>query len=187
LLAVGFLNWRLSTQRAQRVFLAALFGLVLLRIATVFDTWEQYSRDWAEIESSFRRIELGSKILIARSSDLWSINPFESVPCLAVIERSSLESLVFSAPGQQVLAVNSPYRDRVGGYDDDRPLSISELLNSPASVSTASLGRRFYWQDWSEFYDYLYVLGSVDQADPVPDKLQLLQAGEQFQLYRILH
>jgi hypothetical protein len=185
LLAIGFLDCRLSTQRAQRVFLAALFGLVLLRIGTVFETWERYAHYSAEIESSFPHIEPGSKILIARSGDLWSVNAVESMPCLAVIERSSLESLVFSAPGQQVLVVNTPYRDRVGGYND-RPLSISDLLTSPASPSTASPDGRIYWQDWGEFYDYLYVLGSENQANPIPEKLQLLQTGEQFQLFRIL-
>jgi hypothetical protein len=169
----------------KRVFLAALFGLVLLRIGTVFETWERYAHYSAEIESSFPHIEPGSKILIARSGDLWSVNAVESMPCLAVIERSSLESLVFSAPGQQVLVVNTHYRDRVGGYND-RPLSISDLLTSPASPSTASPDGRIYWQDWGEFYDYLYVLGSENQANPIPEKLQLLQTGEQFQLFRIL-
>ena len=32
----------------------------------------------------------------------------------------------------------------------------------------------------------LYVLGSGDQANPIPDKLRFLQAGGEFQLYRIL-
>ena len=101
LLAIGFSDWRFSTRRAQRVFLAGLFGLILLRVGTVFQAWERYAQYSAEIESSFQRIERGSKILVARSADPKSINPVESVPCLAVIERSSLESLLFSVPGHK--------------------------------------------------------------------------------------
>ena len=186
LLAIGFSDWRFSTRGAQRVFLAALFGLVLLRVATVFEAWERYARYWAEIELSFPRIEPGGKILVARSADPKSINPVESVPCLAVIERSSLELLLFSVPGQQVLVVTPAYRDRVGGGYNDRALSISDLLTPTASPPTASSNGKVYWRDWSEFYDYLYVLGSGDQASPIPDKLRFLQAGGEFQLYRIL-
>jgi hypothetical protein len=145
LLAIGFSDWRFSTRRAQRILIAGLFGLILLRVGTVFQAWERYAQYWAEIESSFQRIEPGSKILVARSADPKSINPVESVPCLAVIERSSLESLLFSVPGQQVLVVTPAYRDRIGSYND-RALNISDLLTSTASTTTASSDGKVYWQ-----------------------------------------
>jgi hypothetical protein len=44
-----------------------------------------------------------------------------------------------------------------------------------------------YWQDWTENFDYLYVLFTDDEAvNPDPEHLKLVQEGGRFQLYRII-
>lgn len=183
-LFIAFVDWRLPTRKAQHAFLTTLFALVMLRVGLVVETWHRYTRYEDELASSIQEIEAGSKILVARSADLHSIRPVFYEPCLAIIERSSLVSLAFSDPAQQILTVSNKYRDIAGCCNDD-PISVTELIKSPPTTSRDSPSGRIYWKDWNKVYDYVYVLGPGDQANPIPDKLELLRAGALFQLYRV--
>lgn len=182
LLMIGFIDIQLPNRKALYLFMCALCGIVLLRITTVLDVWRIYNMEWSEIRSSFRHIDRGSKILVARSGTLADVATVESVPCLAVVERSSLTSLVFAVHGQQILRLRSLYVDKLTGYSD-APVSVDDLI----SVNLESPGGRPYLAKWMDFYDYLYILQRDDHpAGNIPDNLQLLDSGRRYQLYRIL-
>jgi hypothetical protein len=86
-----------------------------------------------------------------------------------MIERSSLVSIAFSHPAQQVLVVNSAIRPFVGGYNDDPP-DMADIIAERLPAG-APPGARMYWKDWVHHYDYLYMIWTSDEANPLPDHL----------------
>lgn len=182
LLMIGFFDIKFPNRKAQNLFMCALCGILLFRIATILDVWRIYNMEWSEIRSSFQHIDRGSKILVARSGALAEVATVESVPCLAVVERSSLGSLVFAVHGQQILRLRSLYVDDIIGYSD-APVSVDDLI----SMKIESSNGKPYLENWREFYDYVYILHGVNHPPGnIPDNLQLLDSGRRYQLYRIL-
>jgi hypothetical protein len=183
---VGFLEWRLLSSRARRNFAAAVVALLALRVAIVEHAWSALKPNLAEMRQSFALIGPGSKILIAEAENhrYPPGHTLHYLPCQAIIERSSLCSVVFSDPRQQVLVVKPAFRAMTGGYDDDPP-KWSELLSPPPHSPETPSGR-IYWVDWTDHYDYLYLL-STEPGDPNPlsDQLTRLFDGGHFQLYAI--
>lgn len=182
----GFLDWRLNAA-GWRIFVAVLAGFAILRLATVEIAWHRFDRVVAEFRDSLRQVVPGSTILVARQAPrvpTW-LSPLGFLPCLATVERSSLVSLTFSHPLQQILVVKPPYRAIAGGYDDNA-VPIPELLSPPAR-SAASPSGRIYWADWPRTYDYVYVINTAGEPNPAPDRLDRLYEGEHFQLYRVKH
>ncbi len=182
---IGFLDWQLPTARARRLFLSALLLLLAARIGVVEYAWRDLDSSSDEMVGSFDLVRPGSKVLIAEADQpkgrgmqaLWYL------PCDVMIERSSLCSLAFSDPRQQVLRVKPPFRAMTGGYSDDPP-SVSELLSPPLRSSAAPSGR-IYWKGWESNYDYLYLLATAGDPNPLPHRLTKIYEGRHFQLYAI--
>jgi hypothetical protein len=185
-IVIGCLHWRLPTARAAGLFLAALCALVLVRIAGVEAAWQRFAKVEADFRQSLDDVEPGSKVLVARArpgEDPAWLMPIHYLPCLVVIERSSLCSVTFAHPLQQVLYVKEPYHAFAGGYDDD-PIPLPELLVPPRRSHAAPSGR-IYWTDWPRDYDYVYLISTTSGTNPAPEQLQLAYDGDQFQLYRV--
>jgi hypothetical protein len=183
---IGFLDWRLPTLEARRAFVGALLILLAARVAVVEDAWSRLRPNLADMDRSFALIEPGSKILIAEAEEhrYPPGHTLHFLPCAAIIERSSLCSLAFSDPRQQVLTVKRPFRAITGGYNDDPP-KWHELL-APPEHSPETPSGRIYWIDWQEHYDYLYLL-STEPGDPnpMPGRLRRLYDARHFQLYAV--
>lgn len=182
---VGFLDLTFATRRARGAFILAFFGLLLARTGYVEYAWTRLARSTDEMARSFELIRPGSRILVAKPDDPaeGSMSWLTYLPCWAMIERSSLCSLAFSDPRQQVLTVKAPFRAFAGGYNDDPP-TLGDLTTPPDSSPSASSGR-VYWTDWADHYDYLYLVHASSHLNPIPDRLELLYSGNRFQLYAI--
>jgi hypothetical protein len=187
----GALSWELPSRRAQRGLVLALAALLLLRTATAEAAFRRYDRVRADVEASLRLIAPGSRVLVAEdySHDDDALRAIRQLPCLALIERSSLVSLEYSDPHGDVLIVKPPYRASAGGFNDD-PVALPELLAPPPhDAPPMSLpfdpSGRIYWADWPHSYDYVYVLNRQGEPSPAPERLELLYDGERVQLFRV--
>lgn len=192
LVMIGALHWDLGSRRARAVFLAALGLLALFRTAAVEAAFWRYDRITADFEISLRLIRPGSRVLVAEvdapPEDALT-GAIEQLPLLAVIERSSLVSLMYSHPLQQILVVRPPYRASTGGFSD-QPIPLPVLLAPPQLFPPGTKpmyapSGRIYWSDWVHDYDYLYVIDRREPASPAPDRLVPLYDGDRFQLFGV--
>lgn len=182
---IGFLDWQLAPTWTRHAFLFVLAALVLARTLFVEYAWSQLEPTNVEMNKSFARIARGSTVLVAESDDKYG-HWMHYIACGVMIERSSLCSLAFSDPQQQVLVVNPPFRAIAGGFNDDPP-KLSELINPPRESPESPSGR-IYWANWRNTYDYVYLLSTAPgAANPLPDKLKLAYEGLHFQLYQVRH
>jgi hypothetical protein len=181
---IGFLDWRLPTPGARRVFVVALSAFVLARLAAVEYAWHGLDATTRDMERSLALIPPGGKLLIAEADEGYS-RWMHYLGCEVMIERSGLCSLAFSDPRQQVLVVKPAYRAIAGGYNDDPP-RMHELVHPPLRSPETTPSGRIYWTHWRDTYDYLLLLATVAGAtNPLPDRLSLAYEGSGFQLYRI--
>jgi hypothetical protein len=137
---LGFLEWNLPI-RARVVFLVTAACLLVIRIGVVSYAWQQTAIDAVEMMQSAESIDPGSRILVATgdgasSAPLWLIY----LPCLMTIERSSLVSLTFSDPTQQIVNVKPPYRAMTGGSNCSRRLN--NRRTRPVVEFIGAIGRR---------------------------------------------
>jgi hypothetical protein len=109
----------------RRGFIATLLILLAIRVIEVDVSWGELSRGTLEFRDSVRRIQRGSKILVAYADRMAGddVNDLGLVhaACIAMIERSALVSTAFTVVGKQVMQVREAYRDRVDGDDGTPP------------------------------------------------------------------
>ena len=183
---IGFLDWRLPTARARNAAVLALLCLLVARIGVVDRAWASLRINSAEMARSLEFVDRGSKVLVAEV-DAPAYPPGHTLhylPCSAMIERSSLCSLAFSDPDQQVLTVKPPYRSIAGGFNDDPP-KLHELAVPPIHSPETPSGR-IYWVNWTKTYNYLYLLSTEPGArNPFPGVLTKIYEAPHFQLYAI--
>jgi hypothetical protein len=183
---IGFLDWNLPTARGRAVFSLALALLLASRIGLVEYAWRGLAVDTAETAQSAAAIKRGSRILVAQVDhpSYRGASWLYYLPCLMMIERSSLVSLAYSDPTQQVLTVKPPFRGMTGGFNDDPP-SLSELI-SPPSASPSTPSGRIYWADWEKNYDYVYLVSLNGESPSVPRSLKEIYEAHHFRLYAVL-
>ena len=110
---------------------------------------------------------------------------FTHLPDLAVAERDSLVSIIFTDPGKQVLVVKPGVAKSVA-YEGLPPLVDKVVRGEPDPIATDPTdGRPDYYRDWRHDYDYLYVLFAFPGAPPPAPDLSLVYQGRTFQLYRV--
>jgi hypothetical protein len=183
LVLCGLVAWDLRDVVRQRWFLMVLTALALLRVGGVDAMVNQVQKTVSAFNRSLELVHPGSKIMVAQiGDDIPAFDTLEALPCLAMVERSSLVSIAFADPRQQVLVVKPPYR-AFTAYGGDPP-DIQELLNPP-QWSPYIHSTRIYWRRWARDYDYLYVISATDAPNPAPERLRLLDHGPHFQLYAI--
>jgi hypothetical protein len=193
-LGIGMLQWNLPTMRMQYTFLAVVLLFALVRVGYIATIYFPFRNVVANLEESLQQVPLGSRVMIARPHDRHDVHSMVSLrqpeviglfylPCLAMIERSSLVSIAHSHPAQQVLTVRPAFREFTGGYDDD-PLDIADLLAGTLPIGSPP-GKRLYWKDWTKHYDYLYLIWDSDLNNPAPDLLIQQYDGRNFRLYRV--
>jgi hypothetical protein len=183
-LGLGMIDWKLPTRYAQRLFIVIVLLFTSIRVGFVAAVWLPFRHVTTDLEASLQQVPLGSRIMIARPHDTpWTDFGLFYLPCLAMIERSSLVSIAHSHPGQQVLVVKPAFREFAGGWNDDPP-DIRDVLAERLPPGSPPWSR-LYWKDWTKHYDYMYMIWNADSPNPAPDRLTELHRGEDFRLYRI--
>ncbi|HZS81859.1 MAG TPA: hypothetical protein VFA50_03260 [Stellaceae bacterium] len=181
---IGMARWEMPTRRSAQWFCLAVATLALARFAMIGVYWHRYDANVAQFERSFAQITPGSRVLVAGSYDGPRSYTRETMivhmPCLVMIERSSLESLAFTHPGKQILRVAPQFR-AVSLFEGEPP-PIGALLDS-ASAANAPASP---WANWRQNFDYVYVLYSERATLGKNNGLALLFDGGPFRLYRIL-
>lgn len=183
---VACLNVRFPRRMVRYGFAAVLATLVCVRVAEVEVMWNKLSKGVESLHQSVQYIERGAQVLVAYADpaggdDVRDLGLMHAA-CLAMIERSALVTTAFTVPGKQILRVRADYADRAD-TEDGTPPTVEKLLvvaNDPAIEEAA------YWSDWTNTYDYVYVLFTEKGAEnPDPLRLRLVQEGRRFQLYRM--
>lgn len=179
---IGMAQWEMRPPFGAAAFCAVVVGVAFLRFALVGLYWHEYDQIVGDFEHSFQDIKPGSRVLVAGRYDTGmsytQMNMIAHMPCLVMIERSSLESLAFTHPGKQVLRVAPAFR--ATSLFEGVPPDIGTLLRSdPAALDPA-------WANWRSRFDYVYLLYSDAQRLGPADGLTLLYSGRGFQLYQIM-
>jgi hypothetical protein len=191
-IVVGMARWRALRPREAALFCVLVGVLAFVRFAEVDLMWRRFSGVYADFERSFKAIPPGSKILITKEDpeDRNSSTPygrlFTHVPELAVAERSSLVSLVFTDPGKQILLTRPEVRGMVA-YEG-RPPRINYVVRGAIDDEAAAppVNNVGYYLRWRDTYDYLYVLYARKGTPPPAPELSLAYQGAEFQLYRVV-
>ena len=187
LILPAFCTLSLPNRRWAMATLAVVTGITLANLAVTYLEWLPYRADYAAIIASFQKIERGSKILVGGSgqegdppfNDLTRY-PMFYAPTLAVHYADAFVPNLFTAVGKQpVQALPSIARLAIpyGGPVPMRVLAEIATGRSPSDVPP-------FIATWPRDYDYLYVIGPRI-ANPLPDRLEELEASPRFALYRI--
>jgi hypothetical protein len=186
-MVIPFSRWELTTP-GIRLFTAFITGLALLRFTLVGLVWLDIDRVYADLRHAVKEIKLGSTIMVSRTESVASPfnigGPLTYAACLATIERSAFTPNLFTLPGAQVLTVKPAYRD----MEMDPRLLIPTIskISSAAKDSATARAQGFRWAEWDKHFDYLFVLYTHENdTNPLPQKLEALFSGYQFQLYRV--
>jgi MFS family permease len=183
---IACLNMRFPRRAVRYGFAAVLAALVCLRVGEVQVMWNKLSKGVEAVHDSVQFIDRGARVLVAYADptggdDVRDLGLVHAA-CLAMIERSALVTTAFTVPGKQILRVRSDFADEAD-TEDGTPPTVEKLLvvaNNPEIEEAA------YWSDWTNTYDYVYVLFTEKGAEnPDPVHLRLVYEGRRFQLYRM--
>jgi hypothetical protein len=174
----------LQDRRMRSGLVALLAVLLALRLGEVQIVWNDLSRGPVEALRSVRSIARGARVLVVHSdrsstgliSDLGLVH----IASLATIERSALVSTAFTVEGKHILQVRDEFRPFVDAKDGTPP-------SLPYFRDAATGPGPYYFSDWPQHFDYVFVLFTVPgAANPDPPRLAPLDEGRHFQLYRVI-
>ena len=186
-MAVACFRIEMRQELVRRLFLVGCLGLLAARVAEVDIAWANASPATLEVKESLRKIQKGSKVLVAymdnnMPNEVEHLGLVHAVS-LAIIERQALITTAFTTNGKQIMHVRPEYR-KIVDTEDGTPPTIDQLVIDAVGRSTDTSS---YWHDWAKNYDYVYLLFTDEDSDnPMPDKLKQVYDGDNFQLYRII-
>ncbi len=194
--ALGFVRWDLPTVAMRTAFVSAVLALSLLRSADAGVGLAKVDPLLEEVRMSTLRIEPGSTVLATYADESLRKSIFRPAqftddralsfglhhsPVLALMDRSSLVPIAFTHPGKQPLLLKREYAELDGNFTYMPRISyVADAVREPG------LRDNFYWTDWPKRFGYVYVLFTEPgRANPVPERLTLVQEGRHFQLYMV--
>ena len=186
-MAIACVRVEMRQEFVRRLFLVGSLGLLGARVAEVDIAWANAAPDTLEMRESLRKIQKGSKVLVAymdsnMPNEVEHLGLVHAVS-LAIIERQALITTAFTTNGKQIMHVRPDYRHMVD-TEDGTPPTIDQLVLDAVGRSPDDTS---YWHDWAKTYDYVYLLFTDEDSDnPMPDKLKVAYEGENFQLYRVI-
>jgi hypothetical protein len=186
-MAVSCFRIELRQELVRRLFLVVSLGLLAARVAEVDIAWANASPATLEMKESLRKIQKGSKVLVAYTdsnmpNEVEHLGLVHAVS-LAIIERQALITTAFTTKGKQIMHVRPEFR-KIVDSEDGTPPTIDQLVIDAVGRGTDDTS---YWHDWTKNYDYVYLLFTDEDSDnPMPDKLKQVYDGDNFQLYRII-
>jgi hypothetical protein len=167
--------------------LAVVSAITLVNLSVVYFVWLSYRADYSALIGSFGKLDSGSKLLIATSSngddppfDDLTQYPMSYGPTLAVAYANAFVPNLFTGEGKQPVRARATVQRLAIPYGGPVPLAI---LASIAAGKTAASVPAFI-KSWQRDFDYLYVLGS-QVANPMPALLEELDRSPRFVLYKI--
>lgn len=187
LILPAFCSLTLPSRTWRMAALAAISGIILINLAVVLAVWLPYRADYAAIVESFRKIDRGSRVLVASTddngdppfADLTSY-PMHYAPTLAVLYANAFVPNLFTEAGKQPVRPREAVRRLAIPYGGPVPLEVLTAI----AASQPPAGVPPFIRTWPQDYDYLYVLGPRT-ANPLPDLLEALDTSERFVLYKI--
>lgn len=186
-MAVACFRIDMRQEVVRRLFILVSLGLLAARVAEVDIAWANAAPATMEMRESLRKIQKGSKVLVAYANsdmpnEVQHLGLVHAVS-LAIIERQALITTAFTTKGKQIMHVRPDYR-RLVDTEDGTPPTIDQLVIDAVGRSTDLTS---YWHDWAQKYDYVYLLFTDEDSDnPMPDKLKTAYEGDNFQLYRVI-
>jgi hypothetical protein len=174
----------LDHRRMRQGLLVVLALLLALRLSEVQVVWNDLARGPTEALRSVMSIKRGARVLVVHgdrsSTGLISDLGLVHIASLATIERSALVSTAFTVEGKHILQVRDEFRPFVDSQDRTPP-------SLPYFLAAASGAGPYYFSDWPHHFDHVYVLFTKPGApNPDPAHLEPVNAGEHFQLYRVI-
>jgi hypothetical protein len=174
----------LRDRRLQAGFVALVAVVLALRLAEVETVWNDLSRGPIEALRSVQSIERGARVLVVHgdrsSTGLISDLGLVHIASLATIERSALVSTAFTVEGKHILQVRDEFRPFVD-QKDGTPPSLPYFLDAATGPGP------YYYSDWPQHFDYVFVLKTrTGAANPDPSRLALVDDGRHFQLYLVV-
>lgn len=187
LILPAFCSLSLPSRRWKMASLAGISGIILLNLAVVLSVWLPYRADYAAIIASFQKIDRGSRVLVGSTvddgdppfADLTSY-PMYYAPTLAVHYANAFVPNLFTETGKQPVRPREAMRNIAIPYGGPVPSGLLAAIATgqpPADVPP-------FVRSWDRDFDYLYMLGAP-AANPLPDRLEVLETSERFVLYRI--
>jgi hypothetical protein len=184
-LVLGGLRIDSATPRMQAVLVSLAVLLTIGRVVGVEMEWRDLSRSYDEMRQALKLVEPGSTILVAEASHPHG-EPMRNValshaPCLALLDRSSFVSTAFTVQGKQVLTVRPAYNGLADRLDGDPP-TLDDLAKAAAQPADA---QGPFWTGWTQHFDYVFVLYTKGDPNPLPAYMKLVHSGNGFQIYRV--
>ncbi len=194
-LLIASCEWREVPVRAAIALNGVAGALLAANVASIVVTWRTIGVQYDEFRKALSVIAPGARVIAFR--DDTGINPllrrgplylYAQMPALAVIERDAYLPFLFKNPMMPVAAasalrtIDTPHghptelADLIEGAD---PIKGPAMLGQPDSE-----GRRNYWGNWPQHYDYAIEL-NFGAKPALPAQLALLQSGRIFNIYRI--
>jgi hypothetical protein len=192
---------RKSLQRGLAVAVLALFAL---RIWSVSQSWQDYSRWFAEFRRASTVIDRGSRLLIVQSPipaqrrklpgvppELAIVRPelFAHMGALAVIDRSAFFPYLFT----QATPLGVTGRNEAVAQTASDPI-VPRVLRLSADPRAAHLfdsqtdiyGQLPYWRDWPRTFDYVLWIDFGNAPKHELKQLKPEAVGSFFTIYRVL-
>jgi len=168
-------------------FMILVAALLAVRVVEVQRVWNHLDRGTNEFFQSVEKIKRGARVLVvygdrAAGREISDFNLVHAAS-MAVIERSALVSTEFTVKGKQILQARKEFQKYVE-TEDWSPPSLPYVLQV-AEGDKADVS--YFWNDWPQHYDYVYVLFTTPGTrNPDRNHLGLVYEGNAFQLYRVL-
>ena len=187
LIIPAFCSLSLPSRRWTAAALAIVTGITLANLTTVYAVWLPYRADYADVISSFQKIDRGSRLLAASSGEGYD-PPFNDLtqypmfyaPTLAVHYANAFVPNLFTEVGKQPVRARSFVQRLAIPYGG--PVQLRGLVTIAASQTV--LETPAFVRTWYRDYDYLYVLGP-SVANPLPNLLEEVDRSARFVLYQI--
>jgi hypothetical protein len=175
LLAIASSDFLVRDPRKIAALAMVLCSLFAVRMSAITVHWREANRQYAEFFEAIEHVPPGSRIfsaIVKRGYGYLDFRiptsiPSENLVCWAVISKSALVSIIFSAPNQQPLRLTQPYR---------RFFSTGEFMARSYIMN---------WEAVQEQYEYLLARQDERFQPPMPDGIAPLFAGRHFVLYRL--
>lgn len=184
---IACLNVKIETNVARAGLISMLVVVLAVRVVEVQLVWNHLQHFTDEFVQSVKAIKRGTRVLVVygdRSAGK-EVSDFELVHAasIATIERSAMVSTLFTVKGKQILHARKEFQKYVE-TEDHWPPSLPFILRV-AGGDKAEVS--YFWNDWPQHYDYVYVLFTTpDMRNPDRTHLGLVFDGSLFQLYRVL-
>ena len=177
LVLVGATCWTAPRLAQARGFFAVAAALLVLRLATVAQSWHASDLEYRPIVAALAAVPQGSRIAVAAPPDAVDIQatPLVHLPVLAAALDDAFVPTLFALPGQQPIALTPRYAALAAATPPDRLWADFVVGAPPSDGARAILAQ----------YDYVAFTGVRPFALADPRGLTPVFIAPRFQLFRV--